>query len=58
MPIFDSYCHPEWLPLGLKRRYHRRRRKEREFEEAWTRKVILKGGWAERCLDRGHFLVS
>ena len=61
VPIFDMYCHPEWLKPRPRYIYYKRRERDiakGEVEaEFWTRKVILKHNWIEKCLSAGKFLV-
>jgi hypothetical protein len=57
--IFDLYAHPVWLPARLRAKVRRDRHAEGLEGESdeWARKIMLKRGWVERCLERGMFLV-
>lgn len=58
--IFDLYCHPDWLKPTTKRRLEKQREEYgiEEVNPAWQSKVMLKRGWAEKCVAAGSLLVS
>lgn len=58
--IFDLYCHPDWLKPTTRRRLEKQREEYgiEEVNPAWQSKVMLKRGWAEKCVAAGRLLVS
>lgn len=71
LPIFDMYCHPEWLDARSRAIYYRwqaeNERRQAGNENEGTRtasqdsrtasKVMLKEAWIRKCLSAGKFLV-
>jgi len=55
--IFDSYCHPDWLPARSRKKFDKYRQEHGDEEEEWTRKVLLKESWVGKCIEAGRFLV-
>lgn len=51
--IFDSFCHPDWIPL----KFARVREARKETWDVWRGKVLLKSKWVGLCQREGRYLV-
>ena len=59
VPVFDLYCHPEWLGTRLRKWYHSMRTKGKlAAQESWQSKLILREEWIAKCIAAGRFLVG